>query len=28
VLLHARIDVAVVGTVVRRRVDLNSSETA
>ncbi len=28
VLLHARIDVAVMGTVVRRRVDLNSSETA
>jgi hypothetical protein len=28
VLLHARMDVAVMGTVVRRRVDLNSSETA
>jgi ribosomal protein S11 len=28
VLLHARIDVAVMGAVVRRRVDLNSSETA
>ena len=28
VLLHARIDVTVMGTVVRRRVDLNSSETA
>lgn len=28
VLLHARVDVAAMGTVVRRRVDLNSSETA
>lgn len=28
VLLHARVDVTVMGTIVRRRVDLNSSETA